>query len=91
MGGSDNEKTRGNSCTFIRHLPSLSETEIQEMRKLNPKNGGRPAGRTTGRTVSCGESLSRRLPRKHITIEVLNKETYAHAQKIKRSSSYWQR
>ncbi len=64
-GGSDGGEDSWKLVHFIRHLPNLSPTEIQEMEKLNPKSEGERQEELREEQFLRGEPLPKDSPKAH--------------------------
>jgi mono/diheme cytochrome c family protein len=64
-GGSDGGEDSWHLVHFIRHLPKLSQTEIQEMEKLNPKTEAERQEELRDEQFLRGEPLPDASPKAH--------------------------
>ena len=64
-GGPDSGEDSWKLVHFIRHLPSLSETEIQEMEKLNPKTEADRQEELRDEQFLRGEPVPKASPKAH--------------------------
>ena len=64
-GGSDGGEDSWKLVNFIRHLPGLSQTEIQEMEKLNPKTEAERQEELRDEQFLRGEPVPDAAPKAH--------------------------